>query len=103
MMNKPGPGLAHAVRALRVMRGLGQSELARRAGVQQAQVSQIERGAGNPTRKTLEALAAALDARLMLVPFERVNDMAGMEGVSAADITDPGDVFDDVFIPDDEG
>ncbi|QZN85750.1 helix-turn-helix domain-containing protein [Cellulomonas sp. C5510] len=53
---------------LRHARGLSQSALAERASVQQADVSRIERGLGNPTRDTLVRLADALGARLTLEP-----------------------------------
>jgi len=52
----------------RVARGLTQRELADLSGVRQADISRIERGAGNPTESTLQRLAAALDRRLELVP-----------------------------------
>jgi transcriptional regulator with XRE-family HTH domain len=51
-----------------VARGLTQRELADLSGVRQADISRIERGAGNPTESTLQRLAAALDRRLELVP-----------------------------------
>jgi XRE family transcriptional regulator, regulator of sulfur utilization len=47
--------------------GISQGELAVRAGIRQADVSQIERGAGNPTKETLDRLAKAVDRRLALV------------------------------------
>jgi XRE family transcriptional regulator, regulator of sulfur utilization len=47
--------------------GISQGELAVRAGIRQADVSQIERGAGNPTKETLDRLAKAVDRRLGLV------------------------------------
>jgi len=47
--------------------GISQGELAERAGIRQADVSQIERGVGNPTKETLDRLAKALDRRLSLV------------------------------------
>ncbi len=47
--------------------GLSQGELAERAGIRQADISQIERGVGNPTKETLDRLAKALDRRLELV------------------------------------
>jgi ribosome-binding protein aMBF1 (putative translation factor) len=53
---------------LRHDRGLSQSALAERAAVQQADISRIERGFGNPTRDTLVRLADALGARLTLEP-----------------------------------
>lgn len=43
---------------------LTQPQLAARAGLQQADISRIERGLGNPTRDTLLKLADALDTRL---------------------------------------
>lgn len=51
---------------LRRSRGLSQAALAERAAVQQADISRIERGLGNPTRDTLVRLADALGARLTL-------------------------------------
>lgn len=46
--------------------GLSQRELADRSGVRQADISRIERGAGNPTESTLQRLAEALERRLQL-------------------------------------
>lgn len=43
---------------------LTQPQLAARAGIQQADISRIERGLGNPTRDTLLKLADALGTRL---------------------------------------
>ena len=37
-----------------------QNALAKRAGIDQADVSNIERGAGNPTLKTLDAIVGAV-------------------------------------------
>jgi DNA-binding XRE family transcriptional regulator len=51
----------------RTAMGLTQQELARRAGVPQADISRIERGAGNPTEVTLQRLARALGRQLVLV------------------------------------
>jgi transcriptional regulator with XRE-family HTH domain len=50
-----------------VARGLSQRELSERSGVRQADISRIERGAGNPTEATLQRLASALEKRLELV------------------------------------
>jgi len=52
--------------ALRLDAGLTQQQLAVRTGISQADVSRYERGLGNPTRTTIEALAAGLGARLQL-------------------------------------
>jgi transcriptional regulator with XRE-family HTH domain len=52
--------LAQNVRRFREQLALTQSELARRAGVSKAAVSQLEAGASNPTVETVWALAQAL-------------------------------------------
>lgn len=44
--------------------GLTQTELATRSGVQQAAISRVERGIGNPTLALVEALASCLGVRL---------------------------------------
>jgi ribosome-binding protein aMBF1 (putative translation factor) len=51
----------------RVAQGLTQAQLSARSGVPQADISRIERGAGNPTENTLHRLATALSQRLELV------------------------------------
>jgi ribosome-binding protein aMBF1 (putative translation factor) len=51
----------------RVARSMSQRELSERSGVRQADISRIERGAGNPTEATLQRLAGALEKRLELV------------------------------------
>jgi XRE family transcriptional regulator, regulator of sulfur utilization len=50
----------------RVALGLSQRELSERSGVRQADISRIERGAGNPTESTLQRLASALEKRLAI-------------------------------------
>lgn len=54
-------------RDARAARGWSQRELSERSGVRQADISRIERGAGNPTEVTLQRLASALEKRLELV------------------------------------
>lgn len=57
-----------AVRELRVQAGLSQEELAFRSGMKRGYLSDLERGARNPTVQALGRLAAALDvppARLL--------------------------------------
>lgn len=46
--------------------GLTQQQVAAAAGLHQSVVSRIEQGLANPTVRTLEALARALDARLTI-------------------------------------
>ncbi|QNK82848.1 helix-turn-helix domain-containing protein [Nakamurella sp. PAMC28650] len=52
---------------------LSQTDLGVRSGVPQPEISRIERGAGNPTRETLNKLATALNARFVLVPLAAVD------------------------------
>lgn len=52
--------------AARKARGLTQSALSELTGVPQADISRIERGAGNPTEAVLERLAVALGRKLEL-------------------------------------
>src|SRR5450755_249568 len=54
-------------RDARVGQGLTQAEFSGLAGIPQADISRIERGAGNPTESTLKRLAHALNGRLQLV------------------------------------
>lgn len=63
-MSDLGTRIATTLRRERERRDLSVSELARRAGVAKATVSQLENGRGNPSVETLWALATALD-----VPF----------------------------------
>jgi DNA-binding XRE family transcriptional regulator len=51
----------------RISMGLTQQELAGRAGVPQADISRIERGAGNPTAATLQRLATALGRQIAII------------------------------------
>lgn len=52
----------------RLAAGLTQQQLAAASGVDQADISRIERGQANPTAETLEALASPLGVTLDLVP-----------------------------------
>ena len=53
--------------ALRESRGLTQDQLAAQTGIDQSDISRIERGSANPTEKTLLRIADALGAELKLV------------------------------------
>ncbi len=67
--------------SLRLDAGVTQKELAARSGISQADISRYERGLGNPTRATIDALAVALGAHLELVrntePATRLTTLAG--------------------------
>jgi hypothetical protein len=62
-----GVALVLQFRDAGVGQGLTQSELSGLTGIPQADISRIERGAGNPTESTLQRLAHALNGRLQLV------------------------------------
>ncbi len=64
--------LAMQLIALREKRGLSQSGLSRQTGINQAEISRIERGSGNPTERTMLRLADALGADLQFVEREDV-------------------------------
>jgi transcriptional regulator with XRE-family HTH domain len=61
--------IAHSLRRERESAGISVSELARRAGISKATVSQLESGAGNPSVETLWAIGDAL-----AVPFSTLVD-----------------------------
>jgi transcriptional regulator with XRE-family HTH domain len=59
--------LAGQLLSLRLDAGVSQQQLAEVSGISQADISRYERGVGNPTRATIDALAVALGAHLELV------------------------------------
>ncbi|MGD0452582.1 MAG: helix-turn-helix transcriptional regulator [Solirubrobacteraceae bacterium] len=63
--------MAREVRELRKQRHLTQKQLAAASGINQAEISRIERGQTNPTASTLAALLAPLGARVGVVPREK--------------------------------
>jgi ribosome-binding protein aMBF1 (putative translation factor) len=52
---------------LRERRGMTQAELATATGIDQGDISRVERGSANPTEKTLLRIADALGAELRFV------------------------------------
>jgi transcriptional regulator with XRE-family HTH domain len=61
-------GVGERIAARREQLHLTQEQVAQRAGIRQSEISRIERGKANPTQSTLEKVAAALDAQLVLAP-----------------------------------
>jgi ribosome-binding protein aMBF1 (putative translation factor) len=59
--------IAMQVIELREKHGLTQAELAARCGMDQADISRIERGSTSPTVRTLQRIANALSADLRLI------------------------------------
>ena len=56
--------VGNAVAAARAKKGLSQKELSDLTGIDQSDLSRIERGLANPSVNTLDRIAKALDARL---------------------------------------
>jgi len=80
-MEDLGTRIARTLRREREAAALSVSELARRAGLSKATVSQLENGAGNPSVETLWALGVALG-----VPFAvLVDEPAGTRTLVRAD------------------
>ena len=63
----PAYEIALQVVTLREQHGLTQAELATRCGMDQGDISRIERGATSPTARTLQRIATVLDADVRLV------------------------------------
>jgi len=95
--------LHELIRARRVALGLSQTEVARRSGIQQRQVSLFERG-GDVTLSTLTKLAQALDMELMPIPRQdstRVETLLKAGRAPAASTASPS-LLDRYQVTDDE-
>ena len=57
---------SHAVVAARAIAGISQKELASRTGIDQSDISKIERGVANPSVALLDRIASALGGRLSI-------------------------------------
>ena len=58
--------VGNAVAAARARKGLSQKELSDLTGIDQSDLSKIERGIANPSVNTLSRIAQALDAKLIV-------------------------------------
>ena len=58
--------VGNAVAAARAKKGISQKELSEATGIDQSDLSKIERGAANPSVGTLNRIAEALDAKLFV-------------------------------------
>ncbi len=57
---------AHAVAAARAITGISQKQLAELSGIDQSDISKIERGIANPSVATLDRIAKALGGQLAI-------------------------------------
>lgn len=62
----PQFAIASQIIEIRQKKGLTQADLAERVGTKQAAIARIESGAYNPSLKSLEKIAQALDVSLIL-------------------------------------
>ena len=72
------------IKEFRIMCGLSQKELAELTGIDQSDLSKIERGVANPSIGTLSRIAEAMNAELMVSIkwFSRAGNMS-IENVNA--------------------
>ena len=66
--------LGERIQALRDFRGWAQEDFAFRSGLDRADLADVERGVGNPTLRTLEAMARCLGVTVseLLAGIERL-------------------------------
>lgn len=57
---------SHAVSAARALAGLSQKQLSALTGIDQSDISKIERGVANPSVATLNRIASALGGKLSI-------------------------------------
>ena len=69
-------GLGAAIRHERSVLSISQGELAKRSGLHRTYVSDLERGARNPSIEKIEKLAQALEVSVAKL-FERAYDRLG--------------------------
>ena len=58
--------VVEAVAAARAKKGLSQKELSDLTGIDQSELSEIERGTATPSVNTLNRIAKALDTKLLI-------------------------------------
>lgn len=71
--------LFDTLREARLYLGLNQQELARRLGLHQRQISDLERAAVDPRLSTVQNVARALDLELMLIPHHLISAVEGLK------------------------
>lgn len=77
--------LARALAQAREAKGLSQREVAKRAGLTQAQISKAETGGADLTVSSLTELARALDLDVALVPRQLVPAVEGLSRSAASE------------------
>ena len=70
--------IAERLRERRVAQHLNQTELARKLGIRQSQISDLERGVVDPRLSTVRDVARVLDSELMLIPRQLLPVVQGL-------------------------
>ena len=71
--------LSGTLREARLNRNSSQQELARKLGLRQRQISDLERAAMDPRLSTIQNVARALDLELMLIPRRLIPAVQGLQ------------------------
>ena len=87
--------LFDVLREARRKRHLSQQELARKLGVRQRQISDLERAAMDPRLSTIQNVARALDLELMLIPRHLISAVEGLQRASSDSTKRPMYALDD--------
>lgn len=75
--------LFDVLREARLNRHLSQQELARKLGLRQRQISDLERGAMDSRLSTIQNVARALDLELMFIPRHLISAVEGLQRASS--------------------
>ena len=86
--------LRDVLRESRLNRHLTQEQLARKLGVHQRQISDLERSTIDPRLSTIQNVARALDLELMLIPRQLISTIEGLQR-AAGSIKRPMYALDD--------
>ena len=74
----PEPTILERIREGRLAKHLNQTELAKKLGIRQSQISDLERGTVDPRLSTVQDVARVLDLELMLVPRQLLPVVKGL-------------------------
>jgi transcriptional regulator with XRE-family HTH domain len=77
-MAMPEPTILERLREERLAKRLNQTELAKKLGIRQSQISDLERGTVDPRLSTVQDVARVLDLELMLIPRQLLPVVRGL-------------------------
>jgi transcriptional regulator with XRE-family HTH domain len=81
--------LFDVLRNSRLSRNLTQEELARKLGIRQRQISDLERSTMDPRLSTIQNVGRALDLELMLIPRQLISTIEGLQRAADGSIKRP--------------